>query len=81
MRPQFGVFAFCAASVRIRHSLTGILKIALSRQCVVLEKVIIYGDKVEVQFKIHVPDDDDTISPLSSEKRIKVLQNGYRNAV
>ena len=39
-------------------------------------KVIIYGDKVEVQFKIHVPNDDNTISPLATEERIKVLQNG-----
>jgi len=46
-----------------------------------VEKVIIYGDKVEVQFKIHVPDDDDTISPLLSEERIKVLQNGYKKVI
>jgi site-specific DNA recombinase len=44
-------------------------------------KVVIYGDKVEVQFKIYVPDNDDTISPLASEERIKVLQNGYKSAV
>ena len=44
-------------------------------------KVIVYGDKVEVQFKIHVPDDDDTMSPLASGERIKVLQNGYRRVV
>ena len=43
-------------------------------------KVIIYGDKVEVQFKIHVPDDDDTMSPLASEERIKILQNDYRKS-
>ena len=44
-------------------------------------KVIIYGDKVEIQFKIHVPDGDDTISPLTSGERIKALQNGYRQVV
>ena len=46
-----------------------------------VDKVIIYGDKVEVKFKIHVPDDDDTISPLASGERIKVLQNGYKRVV
>ena len=44
-------------------------------------KVIIYGEKVEVQFKIHVPDDDNTISPLASEERIKVLQNSNSHRV
>jgi site-specific DNA recombinase len=42
-------------------------------------KVLVYADKVEVQFKIQVPDaDKDSISPLASEERIRVLQNDYR---
>ena len=45
-----------------------------------ISKVTIYSDKVKVQFKIHVPADDDTISPLASEERVKVLQNDYRRA-
>ena len=44
-------------------------------------RVTIYGNRVEVLFKIHVPTGDDTISPLASEERIKVLQNGNGHRV
>ncbi|GHV45336.1 recombinase RecD [Synergistales bacterium] len=48
-----------------------------------VEKVIVYGDKVEVRFKIHVPTGDtkDTVSPLTSKEQIKSLHKEYRDAV
>lgn len=47
-----------------------------------IEKVVVYNDRVEVRFKIHVPDDEnDTVSPLISGDRITLLQSEYKKVV
>lgn len=44
-----------------------------------IDRVIVYADKVEVRFKIHLPDDDcDTLNLLKSEGCIKKLRKEYR---
>ena len=44
-----------------------------------VEKVIVYADRVEVQFKIQVPNEAmDDVSPLSSEERIGLIQKEYK---
>jgi site-specific DNA recombinase len=43
-----------------------------------VEKVIVYNERVEVLFKIHVPSDDGEVEPLMSGEKIKVLQRQYR---
>ena len=43
-----------------------------------IEKVIVYGERVEVLFKIHVPSDDGEVEPLMSGESIKVLKRQYR---
>jgi site-specific DNA recombinase len=43
-----------------------------------VEKVIVYGDKVEVFFKIQVPDDTEGIAPLSTGERIGLIQQEYK---
>jgi site-specific DNA recombinase len=47
-----------------------------------IDKVVVSAEKVEVFFKIHVPDEDsDTASPLTCEEGIKVLQKVYKEAI
>jgi site-specific DNA recombinase len=47
-----------------------------------IEKVIVYNERVEVLFKVHVPGEaNDVISPLKSEEDINLLKKGYRQAV
>jgi len=45
-----------------------------------VKKVLVYSDRVEVIFKIHVPSDDDDTSvvPLTSHEVIKTLQREHR---
>jgi site-specific DNA recombinase len=42
-------------------------------------KVLVFSDRVEVQFKIHVPDGEGKdITPLSSKERIGLIQQEYK---
>jgi site-specific DNA recombinase len=44
-----------------------------------IEKVKLYHERVEVVFKIHIPDNDtNTVEPLKSEENIKTLQREYK---
>lgn len=44
-----------------------------------VERVTVYHDRVEVQFKIHIPDDSrENLVPLKSEGQIKMIQADYR---
>jgi site-specific DNA recombinase len=46
-----------------------------------IKKVIVYNDRVEVLFKIHVPDEaNDTITALKTEGDIDLLKKEYRKA-
>ena len=47
-----------------------------------IEQVIIHEEKVEVRFKIHVPDEEtDTVVPLTSEKSITAIQTEFKKVV
>jgi site-specific DNA recombinase len=47
-----------------------------------IETVIVYNDRVEVLFKIHVPNEaNDAITPLKSEGDVNLLKKEYRKAV
>jgi site-specific DNA recombinase len=47
-----------------------------------IEKVIVYSDRVEVLFKIHVPDEtSEGVKTLKSEEDIGLLKKEYRKAV
>ena len=47
-----------------------------------IEQVIIHEEKVEVRFKIHVPDEEtDTAVPLTSEKSITAIQTEFKKVV
>jgi site-specific DNA recombinase len=47
-----------------------------------IEKVIVYSERVEVLFKIHVPDDvNDTVIPLKTEENLDSLKKDYRKAM
>jgi site-specific DNA recombinase len=47
-----------------------------------IEKVIVYSERVEVLFKIHVPDDvNNTVIPLKSEGNLDSLKRDYRKAM
>jgi site-specific DNA recombinase len=44
-----------------------------------VDKVLVYANKVVVQFKIHIPEGENgTISPLSSGERIRLIQQEYK---
>jgi site-specific DNA recombinase len=44
-----------------------------------VERVDLYADRVEVRFKIHVPDEAmDSVSPLQSGERIGLIQKEYK---
>jgi site-specific DNA recombinase len=46
-----------------------------------IEKVVVFGDRVEVFFKIHVLNDTtNSVTPLRSEADINALKRGYRRA-
>ena len=47
-----------------------------------IEKIIIFNERVEVFFKIHVPDDtNDAVVPLKSEGNLDLLKKDYRKAM
>jgi site-specific DNA recombinase len=47
-----------------------------------IEKVIVYGDRVEVFFKIHVPDEAaENVVPLKSEEGMTELRREYKFAI
>jgi len=47
-----------------------------------IEKVVVYEERVEVLFKIHVPDEvNDTVVPLKSEGNLDLLKSDYRKAM
>jgi site-specific DNA recombinase len=47
-----------------------------------IEKVIVYNERVEVLFKIHVPDNaSDTVIPLKSGENLDLLKKDYRKAM
>jgi site-specific DNA recombinase len=42
-------------------------------------KILVFSDRVEVQFKIHVPEEEEgIIKPLSSGERIELIQQEYK---
>jgi len=45
-----------------------------------IEKVVVYEERVEVLFKIHVPGKGDEIEPMKSGERLETLQREYRQA-
>jgi site-specific DNA recombinase len=47
-----------------------------------IENVMVYNERVEVIFKIHVPDDvNDTLIPLKSEGNLELLKRDYRKVM
>ena len=45
-----------------------------------IEKVILYRERVEILFKVNLPDGDtDTVTPLKSEGNIRAIQREYKN--
>jgi len=46
-----------------------------------IEKIVVYRDTVECVFKIAVPNEDDTLTPLTSEGNIKDIQREYIKAM
>ncbi|GHV49442.1 hypothetical protein FACS1894204_13840 [Synergistales bacterium] len=47
-----------------------------------IESVTVYYDKVEIKFKVNVPDKtNNTLSPLTSEQSLESLKKAYRKTV
>jgi hypothetical protein len=49
---------------------------------VFVEKVLVYKDRVDVVFKIHVPDgENDDLMPLTSGEQIQTIKDSCKQAV